>query len=277
MGRVYAAHEIPHFTIQDAQELVQSNASLGVVPGVTLGNLWENRQIANMTALEEAFYDHWTCGRFACVGDSVHKVTTNFGAGGMAAIESAAALANALNSMNEQHKPEGKPIEPPEIQDALSNYEHSRKKRMRAIYEISNYVTRVQAIRGPWESFLVKYVFPSLGDGPIDDACDLFIGSHHINYIPLPARSLSGTMPFNFTKGLTKNESLSYRALRALPLLLIALLAFKCVIPLESASTLSAGTDSETALSFSPDFAIFYTIMLFETYRSTNAWSPLRL
>jgi 2-polyprenyl-6-methoxyphenol hydroxylase-like FAD-dependent oxidoreductase len=48
---------------------------------------------------EEAEYEHWTWGRFVCLGDSIHKVTPNMGAGGNAAIESAAALANAIKKM----------------------------------------------------------------------------------------------------------------------------------------------------------------------------------
>jgi len=50
-------------------------------------------------ALEEVENSVWTWGRIACLGDSIHKMTPNAGHGGNAAIESAAALANAIKAM----------------------------------------------------------------------------------------------------------------------------------------------------------------------------------
>ena len=281
MDRVYGSHEVPRFTLQDAQDLVQRYAYLGLVPGakVTLGDLWETRQVAHMTALEEAFYDHWTWGRFACVGDSVHKVTPNLGAGAMSALECAGALADALNSMCEQHVREkgAVKISLSAVQDALVGYQRTEEDRMRVLVEKANLLTRVQAMRGPYEHFLVNYLLPLTGDATADDACEWFVGAHHINFLPVPARSLNGTMPFNQRQGLARNENLRRRFVKALPLLLMAILALVVPVKTGGDTLLSAIYSSRAPYHLVPDIAIFYAMLLFEASRRVHAWSPLRL
>jgi hypothetical protein len=44
-------------------------------------------------------------------------------------------------------------------------------------------------------------------------------GAVKIDYLPVPERSLHGTMPFNASQGLGKQESKMLRALKALPFL----------------------------------------------------------
>jgi hypothetical protein len=68
--------------------------------------------------------------------------------------------------------------------------------------------------------FLFKYVAPIAGREA--GLSELFIGAERIEFLPIPPRSLKGTMAFNPTQGLGKNEPLGPRALLALPLLLLA-------------------------------------------------------
>lgn len=91
-------------------------------------------------ALEEVYYSHWTWGRFVCLGDSVHKMTPNMGSGGNSAIESAAALANALYDMlNKTPKAvQSYPsVDMGAIQQTLSQYQHSRSVRASATVKVA--------------------------------------------------------------------------------------------------------------------------------------------
>ena len=74
MDKKYRVPEIPKFTQADAEDLVQEHLSTRLTDQVTLGNLWNNRVSYSLLPLEEALYDKWTWGRFACIGDSAHKV-----------------------------------------------------------------------------------------------------------------------------------------------------------------------------------------------------------
>jgi hypothetical protein len=51
---------------------------------------------------------------------------------------------------------------------------------------------------------------------------DMITGAVQLDYLPVPERSLHGTMPFNPSQGLGKQESKLLRALKALPFLAIS-------------------------------------------------------
>lgn len=50
----------------------------------------------------------------------------------------------------------------------------------------------------------------------------MIIGAVKFDYLPIPERSLHGTMPFNPSQGLGQKESKLWRAVRALPFLTIS-------------------------------------------------------
>ncbi len=49
----------------------------------------------------------------------------------------------------------------------------------------------------------------------------MIIGAVKLDYLPVPERSLHGTMPFNPSQGLGQTESKLWRAVRGLPLVII--------------------------------------------------------
>ncbi|KAJ5374301.1 hypothetical protein N7517_006307 [Penicillium concentricum] len=64
-----------------------------ITENVTFSDIWMKRKTFSLLPMEEG-------GRFALFGDVAHKMTVNLGQGGNCAIESVAALANALNAAN---------------------------------------------------------------------------------------------------------------------------------------------------------------------------------
>jgi hypothetical protein len=74
--------------------------------------------------------------------------------------------------------------------------------------------------------FMFKYVIPNLNNSGAATS-ERYIAAERIEFLPVPERSLKGTMAFNQTQGIGKHESLKPRAFFALPLLLLALYSWK--------------------------------------------------
>jgi len=150
-------------------------------------------------------------------------MTPNAGAGGNAAFESAAALANSIKAMLDTSTTR------PSIDVVkrhLKGFEKSRWQRISDVMKIANSVTRIQAMKGLQERITVFHVIPNAGDMLSDLNSDLLIGATKLDYLPVPERSMRGTMPFNPDQGIGHKESLLYRMLLALPFLALSALAF---------------------------------------------------
>jgi len=76
MEKVYRVPNIPRFTNQDAEAQIRPLLNLLVTDRVLFSDLWKQRTSYKLVPLEEALYSTWTWGRFACIGDSIHKVRT---------------------------------------------------------------------------------------------------------------------------------------------------------------------------------------------------------
>ena len=219
MPATYRSGNIPRFSREQAREFAEENLDVRLAPGgkVTISDLWKKRETYNLVALEEAYYSHWSWGRFACLGDSVHKMRPNMGSGGNSAIESAASLANSLHELVNQTSKEYSKIE--NVRKTLLKYQRKRKLRASSTVKMSNYITRLHAVRSLFESIVAYYIMPHAGDLLVDLASLSWIGATRLDYIEVPPRSLAGTMPFNPDQGLGKNENMLLRTLVASPLL----------------------------------------------------------
>lgn len=226
MDLVYQSHEIPHFTPEDASSFASKYRELPILPNglVKMQHLWASHQNANLVALEEADFQHWTAGRIVCLGDSIHKMTPNSGSGGMLAIESAAALANSLYLLAKSKS--NSPPDTIEINAALKNFEKGMKPRATQAIKGAGEVTRIQALKGVKEKIIAHYIIPFAGDYVVDQSCESWVGGGKIDFLPPPTRSLTGTMPFNPSQGIGKQESRWSRILRALPILIMGYACF---------------------------------------------------
>jgi hypothetical protein len=120
-------------------------------------------------------------------------MTPNIGQGGNNAIESAAVLANNIKRMLSN----GGPTKPSfqHVKETLLNYQKTREVRTKAILEISNMMTRVEALRGIPETLMALYITPNAGDYFTGLACNSTIGAEKVEFLPDPERSYLGTMP----------------------------------------------------------------------------------
>jgi 2-polyprenyl-6-methoxyphenol hydroxylase-like FAD-dependent oxidoreductase len=87
LDKVYTVPNIPRYTKHDAEVYAASFQDLAICDDLKFRSVWENRQTFTLVATEQAQMKRWSWGRIACVGDSVHKMTPNMGAGGNTAME----------------------------------------------------------------------------------------------------------------------------------------------------------------------------------------------
>ena len=87
LDKTYKTPNIPRYSRKDTDDFAAKFFDQDITSGVKFGDIWKNMTSSSLVPLEEAQLKRWTFGRMACVGDSVHKMTPNLGAGGNAAIE----------------------------------------------------------------------------------------------------------------------------------------------------------------------------------------------
>jgi hypothetical protein len=61
------------------EEAAKAFYDIHMTDTITFDKVWEQRIFANMTCVEESVNEHWTAGRFVCLGDSIHKVDVILG------------------------------------------------------------------------------------------------------------------------------------------------------------------------------------------------------
>ncbi|KAH6989863.1 hypothetical protein EDB80DRAFT_881882 [Ilyonectria destructans] len=244
---LYRLGNIPHYSTAEAVAFATKHGDMCIRPGFKFSDLWHKTISFRLVALEEAAFKIWTCRRIVCLGDSIHKMTPNIGAGGNAAIESAAALANSIKGMVDRHGCE-QPSES-DIEECLRGYQKCREERAAAVVDTSGKLTRLQALRGPFDRVFFRYLLPNSGDFLQDMASDMVIGASMLEYLPPPKASLSGTMPFNPLQGEGKKENKLKRALTMLPILGLFYLAM-CILNLDPLLPWLSGVVETGKMSF---------------------------
>lgn len=222
MDQVYRHPSIPGFTPEDAESLIRMVGGLfiGENSSVTIRDLYDARLTSQLVAIEESAYQHWSHGRTVCLGDSIHEMTANMGAGASSALESAAALSNVLASLDAQ---KGDAVSLPSIQNAFQTYQQTRSLRVCRAMAFSNALTRVQALKGTREYIYTHYIAPRSEDAAAESFPDVVIGAEKVDHLSVPQRSLQGTIPFNRKQGWGYESGKKERLLRVLPIAISAL------------------------------------------------------
>ncbi|OBT83656.1 hypothetical protein VE02_07639 [Pseudogymnoascus sp. 03VT05] len=215
LDKRYHGKDIPKYSKADMDEAVKPFLDIYMTDAIKFRQVWEKRTFANMSPLEESENQHWISDRFVCLGDSIHKMTPNLGAGGNAAIESAAALANSISKLKSTSPSTN------EVRTVLKEFYVKRQERANATIKSANDLTRIEALATLTDKIMAIHAIPALGDFLADVTCDSMVGAEILDSLPPPARSLEATMPWDPESGIGKHESKLLRALYALPLLAI--------------------------------------------------------
>ena len=74
LDETYVYPNAPRYSPEHAAHLCGKLADVSILGDICVGDLWENRVVASMTALEEGLLKTWHFNRIVLLGDSVHKV-----------------------------------------------------------------------------------------------------------------------------------------------------------------------------------------------------------
>ncbi|KAE9368350.1 FAD/NAD(P)-binding domain-containing protein [Stipitochalara longipes BDJ] len=265
LDKLYRPPNIPRYGKEEAQAFAERRLEMILLSDtahIKFGDLWEKTTFSALLAVEEGFLEQWSSGRIVCIGDSVHKITPEGATGTSLAIESAASLANHLKSLVDNCVTT-KPT-PAQIEQSLADFQSSRYARAKAMTMKARLNVRLFTLQTSLLKFLCQYWFPISGDTSANGWSDSDIGAERLEFLPLPARSLTGTMPFNPMQGITKQESRKERAWVALPLLVLAVVS--AYIKVEESSS-----------SFVEALLPMYLLMMMEGSRRANEMKPVQL
>lgn len=125
---------------------------------------------------------HWT-KRSANFYDE--QVTPNFAFGGNCALEGVAVFTNALNKALSNSP--NRQLSQPGISAMFEEYQNTQKTRVKKIYNVCWYVTRMQAWDGTAMKFIARYIAPWLGDERLADFCATIVKSgNKLDFLPVP-------------------------------------------------------------------------------------------
>ncbi|KAL2870492.1 FAD-dependent oxidoreductase [Aspergillus lucknowensis] len=201
LDRKHVYPAVPRFSTDDAVELCNNVRDVHLYKGLRFGDIWKNREIASMTALEEGLFKSWFYDRMVLVGDSVHKMTPNFGQGANCSIEDAASLASLLRQLLLENNPR-QPADA-QIRDALQAYQNMRYPRVRRIYDDSWTVCRFHARDNVLYRLVGRYYTPYAPNLPADLASKAFADGDILQFLPLPVRSGPGWALYGRNAGYT--------------------------------------------------------------------------
>lgn len=232
LDRVYKAGEL-RYTEEEADEVAANYADKGLMPNGSLkfGEVWKYAKRKRLVAIEHGYHEHVTWGRFAMLGDAVHKTTPLSGAGAGLSMNSAAGLTNTLKRLIDE-RGKGKPSYA-EIRAALMNdYQIRRHSRSIKAVESCNVVAKIFCQENWIMRFIIGYVVPLQDpDTALAPAADRDVGMDYLDFVPPPERAIQATMPYNSQAGFGYVEPIRRRLLRALPLIGIFLLALQKLDP----------------------------------------------
>ncbi|PYI03145.1 FAD binding monooxygenase [Aspergillus sclerotiicarbonarius CBS 121057] len=210
LDRKYTYPDTVRFDDEAAARLCEEVAHVQLMDGLAFAQVWKNRLVFSMAALEENVFPTWYCDLAVCIGDSVHKMTPNIGQGANMAIEDAAVLANLLYEKLGNGKIQA--LCDADVKTLLQEFHSIRYNRVKSIYTASRHLVRLQARAGLFNKLLGRYCIPYAPDIPAEIGSRSIGGSPSLTFVPLPDRSGPGWSKYKPREG------------RYIPAMLIALL-----------------------------------------------------
>ncbi|KAL4748884.1 hypothetical protein BDW72DRAFT_214420 [Aspergillus terricola var. indicus] len=183
LDQKYRYPDNPRFGPESAAVVAERARHRRLYKNITFGQVWDSREVATMTPLEEGLLQTWHHGRMVLVGDSAHKMTPNIGQGANMAIEDAARLASLLNHLVNSRT--GQQPTATDVEVMLQDYRNSRFSRARSIYNTSRFLVRFQARDGLFNTLFGRYYAPYAGDLPADMASKTIASGEVCDFLPL--------------------------------------------------------------------------------------------
>ncbi|KAF7594270.1 hypothetical protein BBP40_009822 [Aspergillus hancockii] len=224
MAGVYDETTLPRYTSQDLKNHVARFLHVNIAPGIQFQTLYHGVASTAYVPLEQVVYEHWSFGRYACIGDAIHKMVPNTAEGGNSAIESAASLANHIIAFLDS--PDTHPYSFDNICRCLSTWEKERQPRVKEIWRKANNQIRFETCASVGHTLIMQYFLPYAGRYLINNWSKSLVGAERVTSIPNPARSMSCSVPFDDRYRNIHDESWWRRLAWAFPLVVCVLQAW---------------------------------------------------
>ncbi|CAN9409034.1 unnamed protein product [Alternaria alternata] len=183
--------DIPRYTEEDEQALVERHLQDRITDKVTFEELYANRLQTTLVSVEDNAFTRWHYRRIITTGDAAHKVHPLSAQGANTAIETAAVLTNTLLTAVQAKKP-GKSFTEDDIISIFTEVQAAQFDRAVAAVNqgrMMNSITVKETLRS---RIFINYFFPRFGQGMIFKTwVNSTISGPLINNLPLPARYVS--------------------------------------------------------------------------------------
>ncbi|GAD94007.1 hypothetical protein PVAR5_2627 [Paecilomyces variotii No. 5] len=146
------------YSAEEQNKFVKQYLGDQLMDGVTFEDLYSRKDRSIYITLEEGVMKQWFGPRMVLLGDAAHKIHPVVGAGGANALESAAALANALGEcLRKERNPDEKAIN-----EMFRQFQNSRDEIVRAASTQGHQVQKMQMLDGLIPKFFQLVVLPML-------------------------------------------------------------------------------------------------------------------
>ncbi|KAH8649257.1 hypothetical protein BX600DRAFT_474828 [Xylariales sp. PMI_506] len=177
---------VPKYTDKDAQAMVDKIGNRFMGPGFTFREVWDVREKAGMTAMEEGTVPgRWdNGGRVVLIGDSVSKCTINVGLGGNTHVEAATHLTNFLKDLLDRSPTPSTA----DLQLVFAKYEKAHRPRAEQCVSFSIMVTQFDVME-TWWLRLIRVISPWVSDSlKARGFIGLLQGAPVLNFLPQPGK-----------------------------------------------------------------------------------------
>ncbi|KAI6403059.1 hypothetical protein MCOR20_007458 [Pyricularia oryzae] len=178
----------PRYSEEDAKALAMKYHDEVVLPDCTFGELVDGQTSMGMTALHEHVFEKWHYGRIITLGDASHKVNPLSGQGGNSALESAAALVNALAPALDRLKGSSR-LSAGEIEAVFRETQSVRQERVKKLLEAAKKQQAMNAPGGFFSFQAARLIFSSLS---VEDMLEDFgvgcMDAVRVERLPVPFR-----------------------------------------------------------------------------------------
>ncbi|KAL4955526.1 hypothetical protein BDW69DRAFT_204441 [Aspergillus filifer] len=191
MNQKHTYPDIPRFKPEDAEKVCRRFGHITIADGVVLRDLWQNREAASVTAMEEGLFGTWSVNRVVLLGDAVRKMTVNMGQGANCAIEDAAVLATLLGQLVKAETTESAPSSD-DINSVLDEFRELRYARSKAIFGQTMSGVRLYTRDSLMKRIIGRYITPRKLEHMANATSTLMADGPVIGFLPLPPRSTTG-------------------------------------------------------------------------------------
>ncbi|KAH7033741.1 FAD binding domain protein [Microdochium trichocladiopsis] len=191
LPNVMRGKNIPKFTKQDEEKMVQESRGLKIKENLTFGEVYDKRISSTLTALHEVVFEKWFYERIMLIGDSAHKPNPIGGMGGNGAIESAAELLNHLLDVRDRRVGGLDGIGTAEVQEIFQQLQQTRFNRATEIVEAAHKQQALLAYENPFISQAILHVGARLlsgGDNTLALMGSQIVGGSRLKHAPVPSR-----------------------------------------------------------------------------------------